>query len=1567
MNSVLFVILTDVLPGRQDEQAVGRCGRSGKAGVVQYQLAQKPSDKYPEDAEAVYLQRKVYKDDSEQTDLSSKCNRIIQHCWDGFVLDTFCENLPTYVAQWMIKLFPALVRKKSRPSKPVNPPAAEKDSEKKETGEAGSATDDAADVEDTIATLFSIVAKWFRGYVTQAWAYWRGYGGSRRQPGDSRAQFDVRMGLAPPIDLPSSDSADPLLRFATRFWRFACILRLSGEALYTFAKALLVSEVKLQVEGFCLAVLKQASSPTFEAHGVALTLPPGESPWEPEFSGNAALLYALLSEKPPEGLRRVIAAIELQIHRYCCDNKMMTKTTAEKLSSRDSLTYYHVQREEVVAQLRARKAGLEECLRSGAAVRLKDIATTLRTEPTVAFQAYCLGYGLCEVIFEWYLDSPRGPFSPASAATTEWGNKIKADSQKLGAAPINLSTGGGGSAQVLQKKNEEDKEKGKSSESAGKIILDRLNAKTDTSKQADTQAAAHAASPLHQWESNGPTKNDIQASKSTPTLWQTVSGWLALVWAWLVALLTAPVRRYSRSNDANDKGDAATSAQQRREEAERQSNPIWAYLHSQWDALAKRQTEVNGGLVGSYVGDDAKEIIALVDGMGLLHRQTDVFQEHVEVRTDGTTTKDTSRSEAMAQAKKEAHNSIHLHDENLFQEDMYLINKTLEALKKMAAEQKLEGFDDQLLKMLEAIWQYNEFVQDGKVDAATAAKMAAAMKGLWQSALRFALDHGRQIEDLQTPLDNYNIAKSQSEFKETKKKVVKNVTSFVRQAVKVVKSVFSWIWGWNKTIVKKFVKVPVIREVVEFVTEKVINPVYKAVKSLIDSAKETVGAVISKLAAAVRSTFKVIFEAVSSAVKKIGQMASKAWDWLKEELGDAWAWLKETSFWKVCSELLAKGFEWLASKLVYAFVTFILPVLAWSWKGLTWLWTNVMWPLLAVFEPFVLVALVVLWGMLKAICKYLRYWWQGAGDILQNYVWGTDFDIIDVEKTRSRVSRQLVRLRAALRQVWASSWFQWFPDPSIRIGLDHDSREHVQEQQSRAHDDYLRRERARQQRTAMAFSVLGVLLCLLLVLGAVLSGGLLLPLIIGLVFTTLAAILQYASMDLEADMSISDERKKNIQSGISLAQNIVSIASLVFGMPRVLLQKLADTLRIEQKAKSVLQQIDKILGHLGLGAVVANIRDSFLGMLNNMLDAAGNVLALGMEAARKLQNKQNQEEKQEQQDKQEEVEDESSQKEQQTAVTEKMVERTRNRADGWTFKRLSLMFTASSTDKKSGSEFNLQGAAPSYLFTKEGVESVVITFIHNPETDQLQPHFSRELTAEEKTLFGFGHDVKDLAKTLEVLNALFNTDSAPGVRILSDTTVESTCVTYFNEDGKETKRQLLLGTDQGEVSLLVYPNGKVVVKAQPNGYPKPKPMYLDLNGDASLAKRIRGEVTAEHLQLLASSNLLESDADTLRQVFEDDLNALKALASDNQEKFLHKQEKQDAHGGDRATQPTAPIGSASARGVLTSAWQYVWQAALSYISPIWTLVFHNAAVMCVELDFQHQLWAVAHTHGDDDR
>lgn len=81
-GSVLFVILTEVLTERQDVQARGRCGRSGKAGVIQYQLLQElePHGSGKAIVEVVRVQNKKVKEESGR--LLSKAERVAEMVQD---------------------------------------------------------------------------------------------------------------------------------------------------------------------------------------------------------------------------------------------------------------------------------------------------------------------------------------------------------------------------------------------------------------------------------------------------------------------------------------------------------------------------------------------------------------------------------------------------------------------------------------------------------------------------------------------------------------------------------------------------------------------------------------------------------------------------------------------------------------------------------------------------------------------------------------------------------------------------------------------------------------------------------------------------------------------------------------------------------------------------------------------------------------------------------------------------------------------------------------------------------------------------------------------------------------------------------------------------------------------------------------------------------------------------------------------------------------------------------------------------------------------------------------------
>lgn len=1537
MKSVLFVILTDVLPGRQDEQAIGRCGRCGKAGVVQYQLLRKEEDSKPIDPEIVYLERKSHKDALEEYDFNSKCNRIAEHRHDGFVLDKFCENLPVYVNEWMLKLFPA--QKSSTKKNDV-------DGDSNTSGESGAASDH-LNTGDSLDILEPVVRGWFTEYLAQMWAYWRSFGSTRRQAGDFYCHFKYRMGLVTPVDLPESEDPNPLQCFAIRFWRFACVLRLSGEVLYTFAKALLASENELQVMGLCLDILNRASSPTNKAGGVPLTLLPNGSDWQGEYSGNAALLFARLSKDPCEGLRRAIECLDVNIARYTNFDEMSKKVSPETLSplpqNRNADTYYHVQRVEIVRQLRERQNSLNALLRQPQRpLALKHISEGLKN-PDIAYHAYCLGYGFCEVMFEWYIDTP---FVKAADAVTKWGNLLMVEATKLGAPARSSSNGGNGSGATEHKT---DAQLGKL-EKEGAAILTRLE--SETLKATNGENNKNGSAPVYQWKPSAPTKDDIKASQQAT--WSIGFGWLLFVWAWIVSVFTAPVRRYSVQNQRQ--------SQQSNEQA-RNDSPIWAYLHSQMRKLASQQAVITSGLVNEYLGDKAKAIIDIVDELGPLQRQTDLVQENVKILTNGETPDEINRSEAKKQADKEAADQVHLRDDKLSKEDMYLISKALEALKTVASEQKLEGFDDQLMKMLEAIAQYNEFAQEGKVDSAIAKRMNDAMKALWQDVLRFALDHGTKIEELKRALENYNIAKNQSEFTTQAKKVVEKVTEFNKKVVNVVKDVVEWVWGWLgwlwgkvKKIVKEVVQVvqeiPVVRDVVAWVDEQVINPVYAAAKNFFNSAKVTLANVVKRMATTVSSAFNSIVQAISSAANTLWEKASKAWDWLKE-----------TSFWKILSEKLTSAFNWVAEKLTWVFVNVVMPALTWIGNALSWAW-SVLKPILDAIASFGMLCISKIVQLWKFIYTYLRYWWQGAGDILQDFIWGSEFDIIDVSQNPNRVTRFRMRLRAALRRVWASSWLQWLLDKSIRLGLHIDRREHVQERQSIAHSDFQRREHLAQQQKGMTFAVIGVVLAALIVVGVVFSGGALLLPVIGLICASLSARLQYASMDLEAYMSIDQERKQEIQNMISIAQSVILIVSLVFGLVfgagsvlteletmvgtaaryaqmafqkvSAWLQSIADTLRIEQRAKSALQGIDKILRMFGIGgagAVLMAVHDSLLGMMNTMLDSVGNFMQFGtmlfQTAKRKIQNMMEQNEQQTEQNQNEDDEDnDTSDKQPHSLVGENISKRDRVRKDGWTLQQIVMLLSATAHNESSSSGRGAQGSAPTYCFTPPNRgEPINITYETNTENGELEVKLSRELSVEERALFGFGDGIPSVAQ----IQKLFQ--SGGGVEVVSDTTVRSKNVGYFNKDGQELKREQHLATEAGELTA-VHRKGKRILTVQPNGDPKPAPLILDLQSGGNLSERIRGEITEKHLELLAQ--FLGSDKTAMDEFAQNDLQELVNLAKANHEQAKAKKEtnettKKEQRDFSSTIQSTT---SNAARKAAESTWQWAKHALVALISPL---------------------------------
>ena len=512
-------------------------------------------------------------------------------------------------------------------------------------------------------------------------------------------------------------------------------------------------------------------------------------------------------------------------------------------------------------------------------------------------------------------------------------------------------------------------------------------------------------------------------------------------------------------------------------------------------------------------------------------------------------------------------------------------------------------------------------------------------------------------------------------------------------------------------------------------------------------------------------------------------------------------------------------------------------------------------------------------------------------------------------------------------------------------GLDQDRREHVQEQQSRAHDDYQRRDRRRQQRTAMVFACVAIVIAAIVVVATVLTGGALVAPCIGLASAIASALLQCAAMRLEADASLKDETKRKLQRLISIVQNVVMIGSMLFSffapgasvaaeaaaaaataahvvghyLTRIsaCLRKIVAFLRTHQQAKGILQQFDKLLRMIGIGGasvVLLNIGKGLLGMLDTVLDGASGILSIYRElrslnqSPKQKQSKQQQQQQQQQQqeeedEEEEEEEDDEGSKDNLTKIAHKTTESTLVRSDGWKLQQCSVLLSACCNDQ------GIQGNPLTYTLSKPGVEDINVKFCDNKETGKSEPVFSRELSQEEQGVFGFS-DVPE--ENTETLAALFQHDtySSGAVRILSETKVVRKRTTYFDEHGVAVKERHLVATDDGNVELVKYlKSGREVLKIHPKGEPKVKPLYLDLSKGSDMAARIRGELTDRHVQLLGEH--YGKDATALSEEVAPLLVELAALAEKNQhvvrkQREQAKQQRRDSVPSDERSQaPTS--------------------------------------------------------------
>ena len=1269
MRSILFVILTSLLPGRQDDQAVGRCGRSGKAGVVQYQLARKTGrtgDSALSNAppEAFVLSKRLDKNKQEKSALDSKLDNIRKQRHAGRVLSFFCYWRGTFVITWIRKLFPESKKKKQEKRK-ENKSEQPKDQVKYED-------------ETSIAFLSEVVYAWLDALVEQRWAIWRSYGGNSRGDGDIFISCKQRMGFKDPEKLPESGNCNALMRFADRFWRFASLLRLSADDIYDFAKALLsAKQHHASTKRFCVCLLLRASAPksALKKHWKILransTVP--DDNWKPEFTGNAALLLARLSRKHHSlAMKRAIQAVKNLKAGLESDENMSNKTFPEYvLKKNDSTrgsqkTYYLVQRAEIVRQLDHRVNSLRKAVDSST-IPIHLFEALKRDD--ISKQAYRLGYRWCQAIFEWHVED--SPFAEKSKTEVEFEEVLTKKAQKLGASTTeNDRTGSGTSDGSTQVRSEAESNK----------FADKGNAMMEFTKEetaSDANQEQNSTEVEEAWEASGPTNADVDASKTG--MWQTMKSFFFIALVLIMHKITAPHHSYAGLDSSSH--CAANSHEKKEQHGLHES--VRQELKQKREEYRQNMVASFAEIASEYLAQDIAETGNVVKRAGTFMRTTDLEQERVEVRTDGSTTKEYTREEAEAEAEKAAKNPLHFTDTGLSKEETYLSSKMLETLKDLSGKGEMGEFEEQFLQFQEFISRYNNMAMEGHVTQEIAEKFHQALKNLYKSALKMALEHGDKFEDMKTPLRNYRIATGPQRFIESVKEVTEKVTETIKQTVSTVieKAVViaKGFWRWFKRIVRPVVKlvrkvvevikeVPVVKEVVRFVREKVVDPVYAKAKSFFNTVKAKIG-----------SVWNSISERVSEAMAKISTGIRYSWEWIKEKAGQAYAWVKETVahvftnfvqkmglIFNSIEEKTGTVLTWLREKAMPLREWFgevgkwmkdnLGPILTWikektspllSWiagkvgEAFTWLkerskplrdwfaeaasWVKE--KCSSAFEwllesnlgrvvvgalSFFVICPVMLIGMLFK--NFGMYLWQGRADIERIGVWGDFmFDVIDVSRHPNGVSRAEIKRRQALSRVWSSSLIQWLLDPSYQIGLDIDEREHVQQRQERAHQDHLHQLHEEQKKRGLRFALSSVVISVLLTLAAVVSGMLLVPALLALGSSLLSAGLMVHSSRVDSDRSLNIDERERRQTVTSIAQSVLAIFS--FFTPSVasaivtIEQVLATAIRI------IGQTLEKFSTFLRLQQRWKGLLQQFDRLLRSIGWGGGNVADMGLKGS----------------------------------------------------------------------------------------------------------------------------------------------------------------------------------------------------------------------------------------------------------------------------------------------------------------------------------------------------------------
>lgn len=701
-NSVLFVILTVVLLGRQDEQAQGRCGRLGKGGVIQYNLH---VEKEPcKDPEYTFFKGKQLKDLTEQNDLGFKSVRIAQNRHNCWVLDRFCLWKPVYAKQWMLKL----------------------------------ATKEEVEEKETLSLVLHSVEAWFHNYLQELWAYWLCYSGTRRSESDTFVHFRSRMGLCAVRDLDSAkeETAKKLTieeAFTAKLYKWVTSLRVSADALYALAKSLLMVKDSTLGKALCISILSVVSDRQFQ--GVPL-LPVGAgNQWRPEMFGNGAILLAGLLKKPfyvTQACEQVMSLIEVFESDTNFNQQSFIEavygveafTLSKRVPVRTEMNYYVAQRSEIVRQLRYRKQSLERASYEWT-LELHHFSEAMN-DPDTAVQAYALGLEFCQVVFEFYVGD--SPFTCPSVKGTEMQEHFIKKAEELGGGLLKSShaslSSGGGDAQVLE---------------------------NNTSKTAYRDSGTALMEAVHRSLNEGDELSAV--AKITPVIDGSAGEISYCERMWLTT--TATFASLSRPQ-FQYKVVGETPAEL----------PAWMHMNKETKTQVREAVEKYSmrdacfsTAAAQYLTHSAVELNDLISKISVPQKESDLIQAQVDPRMDGTCRGDAGYFESKRKADEASKNSPYLQDETLTKPEVYLINNMLEELCKLASKDELGHFSVPFAQMMQSIHHFNVCATSGTpIDPQLVSEINRAMKEMKRKVLQLALNHGTKLQSLHTALKNYTIS-----------------------------------------------------------------------------------------------------------------------------------------------------------------------------------------------------------------------------------------------------------------------------------------------------------------------------------------------------------------------------------------------------------------------------------------------------------------------------------------------------------------------------------------------------------------------------------------------------------------------------------------------------------------------------------------------------------------------------------------------------------------------------------------------------------------------------------------